>query len=123
MGFLKGIFKKGQQNNPEVILAEPLLEHSIIIKFSKGKEVAHEVSELERQLQWTIESTNSGTYSGHELAHDNSFGTLYFHTPNADAMLDSIIPVLRRAAFLKGAKATVKSNTGGPDGQPREIEI
>lgn len=123
MGFLKGFFKKGQQNTPEMIFAEPLLEHSIIIKFSKGNEVAFEVSELERQLQWTIESTNSGTYSGHELALDNSSGTLYFHTPNADALLDRIIPVLRRAEFLKGAKATVKSNAGGPEDQPREIEI
>ena len=123
MGFLKGFFKKGQQNTPEMIFAEPLLEHSIIIKFSKGKEVTQEVCELERQLQWTIDNSETGIYSGHDLALDNSSGTLYFHAPDADALLNRIIPVLRRAEFLKGAKATVKTNSGDPNEQPREIDI
>ena len=123
MGFLKGIFKKGQQNTQETIFPEPLLEHSIIIKFSKGKEVTQEVCELERQLQWTIDNSETGSYSGHELAHDNTLGTLYFHAPNADKLLNRIIPVLRRAEFLKGAKATVRTNPGDPNEQPREIDI
>ncbi|MFS4416832.1 hypothetical protein [Maribacter sp. 2307ULW6-5] len=62
-----------------------------------------------------------GKYDSHDLALDNSHGTLEAHGPNAEKLYKAMLPVLQTYDFLRNA--TVKLVFVGNDGSTSDIEF
>ncbi|MDY0026240.1 MAG: hypothetical protein RBS33_09670 [Lentimicrobium sp.] len=83
-------------------------KHAVIIYFNHGIELLDEIYELENELRRIIERDILGIYDGHEVALDNSDGSLYMYGPNAELLFKGGLPVLQKTDFLDGAKAYLR---------------
>lgn len=83
-------------------------KHALIIYFNHGIQLLDEIHELENELRRIIEKDNLGIYDGHEVALDNSNGSLYMYGPNAELSFKGVLPTLEKIDFLDGAKAYLR---------------
>lgn len=95
-------------------------EHAVIIHFRYGRTDLQPIFDLEDKLEAVIIEANAGEFDGNEVARDGSDGFLYMYGPNADALYDAILPVLKASDFMRGAKAILRY--GPPEDGVQQIE-
>lgn len=100
---------------------QPGTEHAVIIHFNYGLEELDQLYSLEKKLRIIISKNNLGEYDGHEIAIDNSDGSLYMYGANAETLFNAIKPTLESIEFMKGAEANLRF--GPPATGVKEIEI
>lgn len=96
-------------------------EHAVIVYFNYGIEELEPLYQLEEKLGKIIADNNVGEYDGHEIAMDNSDGTLYMYGPNAEELFKAVKPTLEKTDFMRGA--TAKLRFGPPADGVSEIEV
>ena len=96
---------------------------SVIIYFDYGLEEMDEIYELGDKLRHILEENNLGEYDGHEVAMDNSDGSLYLYGPNAESLFIAIKPTLEKVEFLIGAKAVLRFGSYEDDAPEIIVEI
>lgn len=80
-----------------------LPDHAVIVHFHCQPEEEDAFYELAERLWCSEEIKRVGVYDGHEIAVDDTDGTLYFYGDDADALFLAACPLLRSAEFLAGA--------------------
>lgn len=98
-----------------------MADHAVIVRFDYGSRDLSPLFELEDRLEAAIEAAQAGEYDGNEIAVDGGDGSLYMYGPDADRLVDVILPVLVAAPFMKGAAITKRY--GPPEDGVREVEI
>lgn len=96
---------------------------SVIIYFDYGLEEMDEIYELGDKLRHILEENKLGEYDGHEVAMDNSDGSLYLYGPNAESLYKAIKPTLEKVDFLNGAKAILRFGSLGAEAPEITVEI
>lgn len=97
-------------------------DQSVIIYFNYGIESLDPLHQLEDKLRMIIESENVGDYDGHEIAMDDSDGSLYMFGPNAEKLFKAVKPILVSTHFMKDATAYLRFGSVHDEGVP-EIEF
>lgn len=92
---------------------------SVLIHFGRFNGL-DDIHELDMQL-WDGIDGEVGTYDGHEVAVDDSHGTLYSYGKNAELLYKTMMPILDRFTFLDEAR--VEMNFYNPDGSCSSLEI
>lgn len=80
------------------------LSQALLVNFKYGLEASDPFFEMDEVLYQHFEQLPDMLYDGHELAIDLSDGTLYFYGPNADALLETVRPLLLSYKFMAGAE-------------------
>src|SRR6266700_2083882 len=96
-----------------------MTEHAVIVHFSYSSTDLSRLFALEGQLQEAISRADVGEYDGNEIAKDGSEAILFMYGPDADRMFDVVEPILKAAAFMKGAR--VRRRYGAAKGDAREM--
>ncbi|MFA4852089.1 MAG: hypothetical protein WC868_08065 [Bacteroidales bacterium] len=96
-------------------------EHAVIVCFNYGLEEIEPLYQLEEELEKIIADNNVGEYDGHEIAMDNSDGTLYMYGPNAEKLFKAVKLTLEKTDFMRGATANLRF--GPPAEDVNEIEV
>ena len=96
-------------------------EHSVIITFQYGLEEIDPIYDLVDKLSKILSETNIGNCDGHEIAMDNSDGSIYLYGSNAEILFKAIKPTLDSTSFLRGANATLRF--GSAKNGASEIEV
>lgn len=89
------------------------LKQAVIIHFNYGHEGLEPLHQLESRLRILLFHEGTGELDGHEIAMDNTDGSLYFYGPNAEALFKSVRPLLLEIPFMK--KAVVHLRFGAVD--------
>lgn len=95
------------------------LSQALLVNFKYGLETSDPFFAMDEALHRHFETLPDMLYDGHELAMDLSDGTLYFYGPDADALLQTVRPVLLSHKFMAGAECIRRY--GEPD-DPDAIE-
>jgi hypothetical protein len=95
-------------------------EHALIVHFSYGRKNLDALFALEDKLEKAVAKLEGAVYDGHEVAVDGSDGRLYLYGPDADQLSAKVVPVLKKAAFMKGAR--IVKRYGPPKDGVREEE-
>ena len=119
MGILDKLF--GSNKNSVSKTNEQKIEHAVIIYFNNGIKGMDEIYELSDELRTIIEKNNLGEFDGHEVAIDNSDGSLYMYGPNAELLFKGIKSTLEKTRFLNGAEAVLRF--GPPEEGVKEITV
>ncbi len=90
------------------IMSDNLNTQSVIIYFNYGLEEMDSIYNLENELEKIITENNVGEFDGHEIAMDNTDGSLYMYGPNAENLFKAIKPILEKTNFMKGAMAHLR---------------
>ncbi len=98
-------------------------EHSVIITFQYGLEEIDPIYELVDKLSKILSDKNIGNCDGHEIAMDNSDGSIYLYGPNAEILFKAIKPALDSTSFLNGATATLRFGSAKNDASEIEVII
>ncbi|MDF2435861.1 MAG: hypothetical protein K0Q95_237 [Bacteroidota bacterium] len=118
MGILDKLFAQIDLESP-VVEREP--QQSVIITFYYGLDDICYLHDLEEKLRVVLDGLDVGEWDGHDLAWDNTDGSLYFYGPNAETLFKAIKPTLEATEFLIGATANLRF---GPLGQQAsEIDL
>lgn len=96
-------------------------EQAVIIYFNYGIQGLDSLIKLGDELEDVIQENKVGEYDGHEIAMDNSDGSLYMYGPNAETLFKAVKPTLEACEFMKGAKAIIRF--GPPEDGVKEIEV
>ena len=116
------LFGKPTNEQPEYLIDKiEKPEHAVIIYFNYGLEEIDSLYQLGEKLRKIIADNNVGEYDGHEIAMDNSDGTLYMYGPNAEKLFKAVKPVLEKTDFMKGATAILQF--GPPSDSVSKIEV
>ena len=100
---------------------DPFYQQTVVVHFNYGSQDLRPLFALADQLDATLEKSGVGAYAGHQIATDRSDGYLYMYGPDADALLRTIMPVLKATLFADGAK--VKLRYGPPGSSTQESTI
>jgi len=111
--------KKSELSQPN----ERKNNQSVIIYFDYGLEEMDEIYELGDKLRHILEENKLGEYDGHEVAMDNSDGSLYLYGPNAESLFKAIKPTLEKVEFLNGAKAFLRFGSHEDEAPEIMLEI
>lgn len=99
-------------------------DHSVIVHFSKYlSEELDDLHNLELKLIKLIGDSGIGTYDGHEIAMDDTDGTLYMYGTNAESLFKLVLPILQETDFLKGAIATLRFGSYNEEASEIDLEI
>lgn len=86
--------------------APPAQEQAVIVHFNYGCTDLKPLRDLEGQLEKALYSSGVGDFDGDEIAVSGKDGYLYMYGASADRVYDVVLPILQRAAFMRGAKVT-----------------
>lgn len=95
--------------------------HAVIIHFNHGLDELDAVHEFEKKLTLIIENNRLGFYDGHELAMDNSDGSLYMYGRNAETLFKAVLPALKAHPLMQGATAHLQF--GKIEDNPKCIDV
>ena len=99
-------------------------DHSVIVHFSKYlSEELEDLHNLELKLIKLIDESGLGMYDGHEIAMDDTDGTLYMYGTNAESLFKLVLPTLQETDFLKGAIATLRFRSYDEEASEIDLEI
>ena len=84
------------------------LKQAVIIHFKYGHTGLEPLHELESKLRILLFHEGTGELDGHEIAMDNTDGSLYFYGPNAEALFKSVRPFLLETPFIKKARVYLR---------------
>jgi hypothetical protein len=96
-------------------------EQAVIVKFRYGSTNLAPLFELEDRLKNALAATGVGEYDGNEMALDGQDGVLYMYGPDADRLHEAVAPILKREAFMRGAR--IKKRYGPPQDGVKEVEV
>jgi len=96
-------------------------EHALIVHFRYGSKDLGPLFELEEALDDALAGGGAGEYDGNEMAVDGPDGVLFMYGPDADRLFDVVAPILRREAFMRGAR--IRKRYGPPEDGVKEIEF
>jgi hypothetical protein len=99
-----------------------LLE-AVIVRFAYGGYELGPLFELQHRLEVVVEEGRLGEVDGHEVAMDGSEGTLTLYGPDADGLFAAARPLLEAAAFMKGARVTVRYGATGEGAKEKNVVI
>jgi hypothetical protein len=94
-----------------------MLEHSVQIMFPFTGTDLSEVFKLEEALAAAIDESGAGELDGNEAGGGEV--VLYLYGPDADALYEAIVPVLRASALGEGS--TILRRYGPPEDGVREL--
>lgn len=92
---------------------------SVIINFGRFDGL-DEIHRLDMKLYEGI-SKEIGSHDGHEVAMDDSHGTLFTYGKNAETLFKAMQPILNEFDFLEGAKVHLSFNQRSD--KPLELEF
>jgi len=115
---LNNLFK-----NPDTGGISDGCEQSVVVHFLYGIEELDPLHELEAELRKTIDEAGVGEHDGHEIAMDSTDGFLFMYGPNAEVLFKTVLPILEKTPFMKGAIAKLKFGPSGEDAPEIEVEI
>ena len=95
-------------------------EQSVIISFSYGIDSLDPLHQLGDRLSYLLDQGNEGYYDGHELAMDNSDGTIFLYGKNAERLYKLIEPLLDKVDWMDGAHISL---TFGSNQNAKQIEF
>jgi hypothetical protein len=121
MGFFKDTF--GIEGSSDFEETESEFKHSVLIYFHNGTEGMEDHYELGKVLSNFIGEQKLGVYDGHEIAMDDSHGTLFMYGHNAEDLFKGVLPILKKAEFLKGGSAVLRFGTYEEDAKEIVIEL
>lgn len=98
-------------------------EHAVIVCFNYRLEELEPLYQLEEKLEKIIADNNVGEYDGHEIAMDNSDGTLFMYGPNAEKLFKAVKPTLEKTDFMRGAIANLRFGPQVDGVNEIEVEI
>ena len=110
-----------KKKSRQIPVAEKAPEHSVIVYFKYGKEELDPLHALVLKLEEVLSGTNAGVIDGHEIAMDNSDGSLYLYGPNAETLFKAVKPTLETIDFMQGATAVLRF--GGINEKAPDIEV
>jgi hypothetical protein len=98
-------------------------EHTLIIHLhgigeraaDMGMDALDALLQLEDRLREAIEPAGVGIVDGHEIALDDSEGSLWLYGPDARAMLKAALPAVCPSALAPGGRARLLYGTGDDD--------
>ncbi|PZX39035.1 hypothetical protein LX97_02401 [Nonlabens dokdonensis] len=61
-------------------------------------------------MRTCIENHNLGEYDGHEMAMDQSDGSIYMYSKDAVALFNGVQTILRKKDFLKDAEVIIRTD-------------
>lgn len=96
-------------------------EHAVIVHFRYGSTDLSPLFKLEDALESALAATGAGQYDGNEVAIDGRDGYLYLYGPDADRLYEAVAAILKREAFMRGAR--VKKRYGPPEDGVKESEF
>ena len=82
------------------------MEQAVTVHFRYGSTDLSRLFALEDRLEDAIRISNAGEYDGHEIRIDGHDGILFMYGPDADRLLEVVLPVLKTADFMEGAEIT-----------------
>jgi hypothetical protein len=103
MGLFYQSNKNGQREKPDLEN-----NHCVIIRFNYGLEEMDELYKLDREIDRVLVENNAGDCDGHEVAMDNSDGFLFLYGNNAETVFKTVLPILKKCPFMKGAVANLR---------------
>jgi hypothetical protein len=83
-------------------------QHAVIVHFRYGRIDLQPIFALEERLEAAINAAGAGEFDGNEIAEDGSDGYLYMYGPDADALFETIRPILEASDFMGGAFVTLR---------------
>ncbi len=89
-------------------LLNPNFTHSVLIGFSYGIPSLEPLHELEDQLRLALDESGIGYHDGHEVAMDDSHGTLFLYGTNAEEVYKLIEPILFEVDWMNGAEVSLR---------------
>ena len=104
-------------------------EHALIIHLDKIGECSEEIGmdpldalvALESSLRDVVEASGIGVVDGHEIALDDSEGSLWLYGANAKAMLKLALPVLCPSPLASGGRVLLRYGTSNDEAATEEI--
>jgi hypothetical protein len=96
-------------------------EQAVIVRFQYTAKSLDPLFELEMQLETAVEEAGIEEYDGHEIAVDQSDGTLYLYGADAEALFKVVQPLLIAAECFKAVRATLRF--GPPEEGVRERRV
>ena len=97
------------------------MEHAVIVHFEYGSTDLSRLFALEERVEDALATAKAGDLDGNEVAVDGSDGFLYMYGPDADRLFDAVLPVLKAADFMAGARVTLRY--GPPEDGGREAIV
>jgi hypothetical protein len=93
-----------------------MVEQALIIQLRNLGERADDVAldaldmllALEGQLRQAIEGTGVGEVDGHEIAMDDTEGSLWVYGPDAKAMLEAALPIVCSSRLAPGGHVILR---------------
>ncbi|MCB0666778.1 MAG: hypothetical protein KDC80_13180 [Saprospiraceae bacterium] len=77
--------------------------HTIIVSFNYGIDSLDPLHQLGDRLSYILDQSGDGFYDGHEIAMDDSDGSLFIYANNAENVYKLIEPVLMEVEWMSGA--------------------
>ena len=115
MGFLDKLLRK--EGAPEKSGATP--EHAMIVHFSYESVDLSPLFALEERLEEAFATAGTGEYDGNTVGSGE--GVLHMYGPDANALLETVRPILEAVDFMHGAR--VKLRYGPPSDGVREVDL
>jgi hypothetical protein len=95
--------------------------HSVIISFNYGIDSLDPLHQLGDRLSYVLDRWGEGYYDGHELAMDDSHGSIFLYGRNAEQLYKIIEPELFNIDWMDGALVSLRF--GRLDRQAKSIEF
>ncbi|MGK7390098.1 MAG: hypothetical protein ACNS60_07095 [Candidatus Cyclobacteriaceae bacterium M2_1C_046] len=95
--------------------------HSVVVYFTYYQDGLDALHELDLKLDNIISEKGVGTYDWHEIAMDDSDGSIYMYGPDAEQLFKAVKPTLDKVPWMKGAIAVLRF--GGNDADALELEV
>jgi len=96
-------------------------KHSIVISFDYGIDTLDPLHQLGDRLTYLLDKSGEGYYDGHEIAMDDSDGSIYIYARNAEKIYKLIEPVLFEVEWMNGA--TVHLQFGRVEDSAKSIQF
>ena len=117
------LFNPLSENNNTELFERYSSGHAVIITFNYDIDRLEPIHELGAKLRTILCDENIGEYDGHELAMDDSHGSLYMYGPNAERLFKAVKTTLEATDFLKGATANLRFGPIGKDTPEIDVTI
>jgi hypothetical protein len=106
-----------------------MAEHALIVHLDKIGECSDEIGmdpldalvALESRLRDVVEASGVGVVDGHEIALDDSEGSLWLYGADAKAMLKLALPILCPSPLAPGGKVLLRYGTSNDETATEDI--
>lgn len=98
-------------------------QHAVLVHFINGTQGMEDHYTVGAELSRAIEQKGLGVYDFHEIAMDDSHGTLFMYGNNAEDLFKGVLPILKKAQFCKGATAVLRFGSHNTEVPEIEVDI